>query len=99
MATDKKAAAAFVAAQFEPLVASRYEGIDNPKAKIVTTYRVRHNIITKPKLKAFHNCIRQKFKEYNPKGEEHPFKKGTTLENIKAERDAFKKAAQACKSS
>ena len=88
---DKKAAAALVAAQFEPLVAERYQGVDNPTAKIVTTYRTRHNIVIDPKLKAINKCMRDQLAGKS-------FKVGTKVENIKEQRGAFRRARAACRS-
>jgi len=89
MATDKKAAAALVASQFEPLVAQRYEGIDNPTPKIVTTYRVRHNVVVDPRLKAINKCMRDQLAG-------KIYREGSKLENIKAQREAFKRAREYC---
>jgi len=92
MATNKKAAAALVASQFEPLVAQRYEGVDNPTTKIVTTYRVRHNLIVKAPLKDFNECIHSKLN-----GLDFAVKGAPAVENIKRQREAFKTASAECK--
>ena len=89
MATDKKAVAALVAAQYEPLVAQRYEGIDNPTPKIVTTFRVKHNVVVDPKLKAINKCMREQLAGKT-------FRGGTKVENIKEQREAFRRAREAC---
>jgi len=92
MATDKKAAAALVASQFEPLVAQRYEGVDKPTAKIVTTYRVRHNLIVKAPLKTFNQCIHSKLN-----GHDFAVEGAPAVENIRRQREAFKTASADCK--
>jgi len=91
MATDKKAAAALVAAQFEPLVAERYEGVDNPTPKIVTSYRIRHNIVIDPRLKSINKCMRDQLAGKK-------FKVGSKAQNIKEQRQAFVRARAACSS-
>jgi len=89
MATNKKAAAALVAAQYEPLVAQRYEGVENPTPTIKTTYRVRHNVVVDPKLKAINECMRSKLAG-------RVFSGGNKIQNIKEQREAFRKARKEC---
>jgi len=89
MATNKKAAAAFVAAQYEPLVAQRYEGVENPTPTIKTTYRVRHNVVVDPTLKSINECMRLQLAGKT-------FRGGTKIENIKKQREAFRQARKAC---
>ena len=82
MAT-KRLAADVVAKQFEPLVATRYVGIQNPKPELVTTFRPRNNLVKSPKLKAINDCMREKLQ-------------GQKFKSIDKQRQAFVNARKEC---
>jgi len=81
---NTRAAAALVAAQYEPLRAKRYLGVTELTPEMVDTFRPKNNVIISDRLKNITSCMRKQLA-------------GKHYGSLPEQRSAFKSARSSCR--